>query len=65
MRYYGLCLAKVLIEGGELRETQVDIPVFDHIAGLYKKDILTLTAKYAYANDFKVRLRVLTYLTLD
>jgi len=55
----------VLIEGGELRETQVDIPVFDHIAGLYKKDILTLTAKYAYANDFKVRLRVLTYLTLD
>ena len=41
------------------------IPMFDRIAGLYITDILTLTGEYAYANDFSVRLLVLTDLTQD
>jgi hypothetical protein len=40
------------------------IPAFDRIAGLYSRH-LTLTGEYAYANDFKVRLKALTDLAKD
>jgi hypothetical protein len=49
--------AKVITEGVDLREVQVDvplsaIPVFDHINGLCNRH-LTITGGYANANDFK------------
>jgi hypothetical protein len=61
--------AEVLTDGGDFRKAQVDVPLsaipaFDRIAGLYNRH-LNSNREYAYANDFKIRLRALTDLVKE